>query len=411
MLMLDARPLGESGARWVNAIPDWMFDESGVSAPTERPELRAKVRRHVMVDPTWTHRVVLEGSPVLFVDMRYLVERVQRAALAAGARASGEEPVRDLLFDGDRVVGVRTARGEHRAPLVVDASGLAGAVRAKVPALRERWPAPKGGDVCSAAQEVRAIADRAGAARWLAEHGAVGDALGVIGLDGGFSTRLVQVHLDRDEVEILTGVIAERGRASGQELVDEFVRENAWVGEKLFGGSGAIPLRRPYDKLAARGVALVGDAGCQVFPAHGSGVGAGMIAAKLLAESLSLGELEGPRAYERAFHRTLGARLAAYDVFRRMSQGLSRDDIATMLSSGLFSEENFSAGLAQKMPDLGPSGLAQIALAAARAPSLAVRLMPAVLRMQAVHLWYQGFSGRRPLHGPWSRAARALVGA
>jgi flavin-dependent dehydrogenase len=262
VLMLDARPLGECGARWVNAIPDWMFEESGVPAPTERPELRSRARRHVMVDPSWTHRVVLEGSPVLFVDMRHLVERVQREAVAAGARASGEEPVRELLFDRDRVVGVRTPRGEHRAPLVVDASGLAGVVRAKVPALRERWPAPKGGDVCSAAQEVRAIGDREGAARWLAEHGTVGDALGVIGLEGGFSTRLIQVDLDRGEVEILTGAIAERGRASGQALVDEFVRDNPWVGAKLFGGSGAIPLRRPYDKLAARGVALVGDAGC-----------------------------------------------------------------------------------------------------------------------------------------------------
>jgi len=414
VLVVDARAAGESGAQWVNAIPDWMFERAGVSVPTARPELRSRAERHVMVDPEWTHRVVLEGSPVLFVDMRHLVERLQRLAVDAGATIVHEAPVREVLFEGERVVGVRTTRGEVRATMVIDASGFAGVVRTKVPFLREHCPSPRTTDVCSAAQEVRHIADREGARRWLEAHGSPGDALGVIGLEGGYSTRMVQVDLAAGEVEILTGAIAERGRLSGQGLIDEFVRKEPWVGERIFGGGGAIPLRRPYDRLSAPGVALVGDAACQVFPAHGSGVGAGMIAARQLAEAIAPSDGDGtdpgPR-YEAEFHRTLGARLAAYDVFRRLSQGFSRDDVSRMLAAGLINELTFEAGLAQEMPELGAAAVLRLGSAAIRAPRLAARLAPAVIRMQLAHALFQRYPRSHRLQGAWARAADRIVGA
>jgi flavin-dependent dehydrogenase len=411
VLLLDARAFAESGARWVNAVPAWMFDEAGVERPTSRPELRARVERHVMIDPSWQHRVVLEGSPMLFVDMRHVVRRLHRAARDAGATLREQEPVRDVLIEGGRVVGVRTPRATLRARLVIDASGIAAVVRRRVPALRARCPAPRGSDVGSAAQEVRRIRDLSAARAWLEARGLIGDALGVVGLEGGFSTRLVQVDLEHREVEILTGAIAEAGRASGQELIDDFVRAHDWVGERLFGGAGAIPLRRPYDCLGLEGVALVGDAACQVFTAHGSGVGAGMIAARMIADEFSRGEQGAVSRYERAFHRSLGARLAAYDVFRRWSQRCSPDDVATLIASGLFSKEHFYAGLAQRMPSLDARAMMGLVRAASRAPGLAARLLPIVLEMQIVHAWVRAFSSKTALLGPWSKGAARLMRA
>ncbi len=409
VLLIDARPLADSGARWVNAIPDWMFDEAGVDKPTERPELRARVARHVMLDPSWKHRLVLDGSPVLFVDMRHMVDRLQTAAREAGAVLRGSEPLREVLSSDGRVTGVRTSKATLRASLVVDASGMSGVVRSRVAALSERCPRPKHGDVCSAAQEVRRIRSVRDARAWLASRGAVGDALGVVGLEGGFSTRLIQVDLERAEVEILTGAIAAREHASGQALVDEFVREHDWVGERLFGGAGAIPLRRPYDTLAIEGAALIGDAACQVFSAHGSGVGAGMIAARMLAEEFARDPRGASQRYQQRFHRTLGARLAAYDVFRRLSQTFSRDDVAELIASGLFTEQTFAAGLAQEMPALDARLLAGLARSALRAPRLAARLLPTALQMQLVHRWYERFPTVAALARPWSAAAAALV--
>ena len=62
-----------------------------------------------------------------------------------------------------------------------------------------------------------------------------------------------------------------------------------------FGGQRAIPLGRPHDTLASDRVALVGDAARQVFSAHGSGIGAGMVAARMLVDAIVRGA--GPAEY------------------------------------------------------------------------------------------------------------------
>lgn len=410
VIVVDARAASATGAQWVNAVPGWMFDRAHVDRPSSRPELRAHAERHVLTDPAFRHRVVLERSPVLFVDMRHLVERLQREARASGAELAFDTPVRDVILDGERVVGVRTPHGELRAPIVIDASGIAGVVRSRSPSLRAHCPPPRATDVCSAAQEVRAIRDREGARRWLHAHGVHGDAINVLGLEGGYSTRLVQVDVDAGEVEILTGAIAERGRKSGLDLLEDFVREQPWVGDKLFGGAGAIPIRRPYDRLAGPGVALVGDAACQVFPAHGSGIGAGMIAARELAAAIVSGAADPGARYEREFHRTIGALLASYDVFRRLSQEFSREDVSSMLESGLMNELMVETGLAQEMPAFGVGEALRLGGAALRAPRLAARLVPAVARMQVAHALYRGYPRRPTLQAAWSRAAARVCG-
>lgn len=93
-------------------------------------------------------------------------------------------------------------------------------------------------------------------------------------------------------------------------MIDEFVSGASWLGERTFGGQGPIPVRRPYDSLGGGGVALVGDAACQVFASHGSGVGMGLIAGSALAEAANRASDPGAddvvHAYERMFRRRYG---------------------------------------------------------------------------------------------------------
>jgi flavin-dependent dehydrogenase len=421
VLVLDARPLATAGAQWVNALPRWMFERAGVEPPTG-DELRAAGPRYVMLDSKGTRRGELT-SPLLFVDMRRLVERLQEDARAAGATIVGGVAVRDVELDTEgrpRALRVQV-QGEPsprtlEAHLFVDASGMAGVLRARVPSLAQEAPRPKGADVCAAAQEVRRIADRASAADFLARAGArSGDAIGYLGVNGGFSTLLVQIDLAHDEVEILTGSTALPEYPSGHDMLREFVQREPWIGERLFGGSGAIPIRRAYERLAAPGLALVGDAACQVFPAHGSGIGAGLIAAKQLGEA-TRGERDpgGARAlarYEAAFQRETGALLAAYDVFRRLAQDLPRGDVESFLASGLLDEVTTVAALDQRLPIPDPSHAARLGLAALRSPKVARRMAPALARMFAAYALWRAHPGAHPrAASAWRAAARALMG-
>src|SRR5690606_38217140 len=136
----------------------------------------------------------------------------------------------------------------------------------------------------------------------------LGHVLCFSGVAGGYS--IVNLRCDGRTVGLLTGSIPGEGHPSGRALLDAFAADNPWVGEVVQGGARALPLSRPDDLLARGSVALVGDAARQVFSAHGSGIGIGLVAARLLADTLAQGRT--PRDYAVAFQRRWGGLLAGF---------------------------------------------------------------------------------------------------
>jgi menaquinone-9 beta-reductase len=83
VVCLEQRALDEAGARWVNGVPEWTFDESGIEPPRGE-ELRGRGHAFHIVSGWGPQRVVLREQELLEVDMRLLVARLQQRA---GARA------------------------------------------------------------------------------------------------------------------------------------------------------------------------------------------------------------------------------------------------------------------------------------------------------------------------------------
>lgn len=415
--LLDARPFDGAGARWVNGVPPWMFDAAGVPRPTP-PERRGE-GAFIMRGAGGAGELRLDPSPVWPVDMRRLVTRLQSDARAAGATLLA--PVRLLEVDFERgrprALRVQGPAGalELRADLFVDASGMGGALRRRVPRLARDCPPVPRAHVCSAAQMVCAVADPDAAHAWLRAEGvAEGDTLCRAGVAGGYS--ISNLTLEGDEVEILTGAIADPSLPSGPELVDRARAQHAWIGARRFGGAGAIPLRRPYDRLTAPGVALLGNAACQVFSAHGSGIGVGLVAARLLADAVTGAADPGDGAilwrYQATFQRRVGALLAAYDLFRRASQALAGEDVQRLIEAGLLSEPNYRAGLEQRLPVPDARDLVQTLRGTARAPRLAARLAPTFARLPLAVALYRAHPETpdpRAL-ARWSRRVARLFG-
>jgi len=364
VLCVERRRLEDAGARWVNGITRAAMAEAKIELP----------RAARFGDPHTFHlvsdagRVTVRGHDVVDADMRALVALLQEQARAAGAVMVGETSV--LGRDGDHLV---TDAGRVRARWIVDASGLAGARLLDQPAVPPEH-------LCAAAQAVHEVADRGAALAFCAGNGIEpGDVFGQFGVAGGFSTLGVRVTEDGERVSILTGSIPALGFPSGKAMLDRFVREHPWIGRRLFGGAGAIPLRRPYDRLSSPGdgVALVGDAGCQVFPAHGSGIGAGILAAKLLAETVTAGG--SLRDYEVAWHRRWGGLFAAYDAIRRWSAELDGETVGAIIELGLLDASTARAGLDQTMPSLTLAALPPKVRALRQRP----QLLPTFARLGA----------------------------
>jgi flavin-dependent dehydrogenase len=369
VLCLERRALDDAGARWVNGITRAALAEAKIDLPAPAI-LGGPHPMHMLTD---TGRVTIREHDVIDVDMRALVALLQAEARAAGAVLVGDTSV--LARERDVLV---TDGGEVRARWIVDASGLSGARL-----LDQEIVAPR--HLCAAAQGVFEVRDLDGAAAFFARHGiAPGEVYSRLGIAGGFSTLSVCLNASGATVGVLAGSIPALGYPAGKTLLERFVRGESWIGARVFGGQGAIPLRRPYDRLASENVALIGDAACQVFPAHGSGIGAGMLAAQLLADTLATGRTL--RDYEVAWHRRWGGLFAAYDAFRRWNQTMDGELLDELMAGGLLDATTARAGLDQTMPSLSLATIPPKARALRRRPRLLAGLVRLAAQVGVVQL-------------------------
>lgn len=393
VLCVDGRPLDECGARWVNGVAPWQLEVAGVP-PSPASEVLGGAAPFHLVAGYGPERVLIEDHGVIDLDMRALVRRLQGLALDENAEVRGD--VRVTSFDGVRL---ETTAGVVEAGVIVDASGLGGAGLMTTPRISREH-------LCAAAQGVHAVTDLNAARAFFERHGVrEGEVLCFSGTDGGYS--ILNLRLHGNELGILTGSIPALGHASGRAILERFVAQHAWVGPQHFGGSRAIPLRRPFERLASERTALVGDAASQVFSAHGSGIALGLVAGRVLADALASGG--GLSAYEREFQRTWGGLLAAYDLFRRFSQTLTAADIASLMRAGLLDGATSAAAMAQRWPAPDVSAARHKLVAASKSPRLAAKLAGVLARMGSVAALYKAYpSSRGRRFRAWSRAVAAV---
>lgn len=423
VLLVERRGADDAGAQWHNGVLDRHFVEAGLEPPSgaERSVEEGTIHmrgRDPRVGPT-----VLD-APTVRADMALLGRRLRQLGADAGVELVDEVTDLDVSVDASgrvRSVELRREAGSARrvvADLFVDASGWRGVLRRRSPHLEPWCPPLSGDELCSAADVVHRIADRDGAQRYLERHGArLGDVVTHLGVVGGFSTVAVTVFPDLETVGILVGCLTNGRYSTGPKMVDDLRRRERWIGEPVHTGAGVIPLRRPYARVSAPGLALVGDAAGQVFPAHGSGIGVGLVAGSMLAEGVAdLADPGDPASlwarYQAPFMARFGADLLAYDALRRASTRLGADGVDELLRSGVADAETLEAGLDQRWAVPGPVAAARQAGRLARHPRLAAVMVPALARAQALRV----HAGRYPTEADvaalarWERRTGALLG-
>lgn len=392
--LVERRRFDGGGAQWINGLLDRHFDQAGVARPVGAERVGAGFPMHLRT-PDDQPGLVVRDNPVVGVDMSRLGRRLRSLALEAGVRAFDRAEGLVVTERAGRVVAVEAVAarpggtvgpGRFEAPLFVDASGRRGVLRRQATALAPWCPPVRGDELCSAADVVFAVADRDGARRALDRWGAApGDAVNVVGRDGGFSTRSITVSPGLDEVRVLVGCVADGRWSSAPRMLADVRRDHRWIGDQRHGGTGVIPLRRPYARFTAPGLALVGDAAAQVFPAHGSGVGVGLVAGTVLADAVAAADDPGSTAagwaYQATYWRRLGGDLAFYDGFRRLNTRIGSAGVGDLIRGGVLSEHLARCGLDQTAATPRPADVPRAAAGLAAAPRTARLVVPALARL------------------------------
>ncbi|MBT3221903.1 MAG: hypothetical protein HN348_22745 [Proteobacteria bacterium] len=190
-------------------------------------------------------------------------------------------------------------------------------------------------------------------------------------------------------------------------MLDRFVCQQPWIGAKISGGGRAIPLAPPLLRVGQGQVAVVGDAACQVFSPHGSGVAQGMLAAHVLAKSLAKGR--NAEDYNAVWQRRYGGHLAGAVAFRRFSQSLSVDELSDMIERKVLSPPMVRNSLIQRPPRPPKRALLRSGRGMVRRPQLAPRMLSMLARMKLIQEFYRLYPRNAAKIPQWARQLARLA--
>ena len=263
-----------------------------------------------------------ETEVVLQFDSKqegYVLERrifdyeLARTAAEAGTEILTRAYVKDLLFDDDKVAGVKYEHNgeqkEIRAKIVIAADGVESRVG--------RWAGLKTHidfrDMECCAQVT--------AANISVEQDTLYFYFGSDVAPQGYfwifpkGNNLANIGLG------VSGMVGKK--RSAQTFLNSFMKKYYPDAPVLTAIAGGVPSAVTLDNISAPGIALVGDAARQVNPLSGGGIASGMIggsiAGRIAGEAVKMNKLNHLLSYDKAWNDRLGKR---HLIFNRIKGGI-----------------------------------------------------------------------------------------
>jgi len=346
VLLIDKKPKNKIGDKVCgDAIGRHHFDHLGLSYP-RGDELESVFEGIEVYSPDLETVFKVKGEKLegFGVNRHLFGQRLLREALDVGAELMDNTNVIKPIVRGNFVKGVLVKSGnetkEIEANIVIDASGVAGIIRKRLPSefgvegeiLQE--------DLIVAYREIRELNEPdenpSYAKIYLTQRVAPGGYYWIFPKKDG---TIVNVGIG-----VQSGLNAPNPK---KQLYEYVLKRELFRDSKIIhGGGGAVPTRRPLDCLTGNGVMFVGDAAFQVNPVHGGGIGPSMTAGKIAGEvaiaALEKGDIsrEGLWDYNVMFMKEYGAKQAGLDIFRWFLQKLSDDELNWGMKHKLVTEQD-----------------------------------------------------------------------
>ncbi|MEM0062388.1 MAG: NAD(P)/FAD-dependent oxidoreductase [Ignisphaera sp.] len=320
-----------------DAIGEHHFIELGLEPPVPGFDKDHEYDGVVLFSPDEQHKILVEGRGYS-INRKNFGLKLYRMAINNGVEAYLEHFFVKPVVSGSKVAGVvaKDRNGfekEFEAKVVIDATGVASAVRRSLP--RDWWVSveiPKE-DYNVTYREV-----------------VVGD----IDLDDKYAYIYLNVDVapggywwlfpkGRGVYNIGLGVQWRDGAPNPkiQYVKHIMSRLGNRVSEVIHSGGGLVPTRRPIPCMVWNGFVVIGDAAATANPVHGGGIGSAMLSAKAAAEAiieaLEKGDatMENLWSYHIKFHKVYGAKQASLDILRMFLQRMSNSDLNFVFRSNL----------------------------------------------------------------------------
>ena len=317
------------------------------------PEIEHPVKGVVAYSPNHETKISFDGEGYI-LNRKILPQRQARDAVSRGVELKGNIVLRDLIVDGNNVVGVEGDDLMQKAPfrktssLVVDCTGVTSVLRTNL-------------KINSHIQRKIQRDDLEATGRYICTFDA--------GVDDKtyFDPEYCIIHLDQSiapggyawvfpkgnlKANIGLGVqqkaLDHMNKKSGRivtlnNLIDNYLNSNPAIHNPRVSyevqdsgntwGTWQVSVRRQNDCMVANGYMLVGDSAWMPKPLDAGGIGPAIIAATL-AGKYAVNAIQqcdtsqaGLWSYNKEFINEYGYKTAGLEVFRRLLQGLSNEQI------------------------------------------------------------------------------------
>ncbi|HOX27696.1 MAG TPA: NAD(P)/FAD-dependent oxidoreductase [bacterium] len=340
VLLIERLPKDRLGHNWWDSVEECVFAEVGLPnpVPPERMNPTGAVR---IFSPMETVNFVSDAlSYKPNVNRRHLAQRLIGYALDAGSRFIDRTAAVGPVIENGAVTGLiyRTADGsttQVNAKITIDASGMSGVLRSKLPE-RKEFP--------------RFIAREDTFVTWreIRENQGMPETESMLVFGKQNGVRWIK-RAQKGYVDYFAGTINNNGRPSPHAIVREMLEATTGYGpEILMGGYGApIPVRREFDSLVANGFMLTGDSGCQCNPLDGSGILSSLLAAhhasRVALEALDAGRFdeEALWPYNPAYKRTQGAKYSPNEMIQKFLLAAPKPSLEALFTKGILSKDTF----------------------------------------------------------------------
>ena len=335
VLVCEKKPLLELGRDIeIFHMPEDQFDLFDLPHP-EPPELIHKETIGYTFSPDLKVKLPIK-SAFYVMNMPAFMQRLQRYARDAGVRFIEEANVENVLLENGTLVGVtgvHEGKGfEARGRLVVDASGLAGAIRTKLPddfgIENQPVPPEKCLYVCLELRSEIPEGFPSGSNGYM------------------FHKAFWNKSYDND---VVLGIGQPNSFHFAWEKLREWREEYFGDPGKIIGRrQGPIPFTRTPYSLVGNGLMLVGDSASQNKPFSGEGVVSGFTAVEIAVEVADQGLKKGDTSrealwtYNTRYQHGQGAKFAASMAQLPTVAELPREDVNYLFHKGvIFTSEDF----------------------------------------------------------------------
>lgn len=318
------------------------------------PEIEHKVKGVMAFSPDRETSIPFDGDGYM-LNRQVLPQKQNERTINLGVDFDFEVNLTGLLYDGNQVIGVQGVNNKTREPykktakVVIDATGMTSVLRNQIKVTTKMEKRIDRRDVESTGRHIMYF-DKAG--DYLSE----------------FDPDYCIIHLDQDiapggygwvfpkgenKVNIGLGVekslLERRNQRLGKNdnvsmLINQYVERNKAIAnprlstdpEDLHNATGnfQVSVRRQNDCMVANGFVIVGDSAWMPKPLDAGGIGpaliAGTIVGQCVVEAIQSNDVteKGLWSYNKQFVNEYGYKTAGLEVFRRLIQTLTNEQIS-----------------------------------------------------------------------------------